>query len=120
MEDKEIYDYHVRLVLYKNDSNKTKGVAASFGPGMAQILHYIQDGMSLNQAANEMNMAYSNIWKHVNNTEANLGVKLIERDKNKGSKITEEGLKILALYEKVQKAANEAIEKVLEEEGTIL
>ena len=48
-----------------------------FGPGIATLLHHIEDLHSLRSAAMQMNMAYSKAWTIVRNAEAQLGFKLL-------------------------------------------
>ena len=48
-----------------------------FGPGIATLLHHIEDLHSLRSASMKMNMAYSKAWTIVRNAEAQLGFKLL-------------------------------------------
>ena len=51
---------------------------AFWGPGVAQLLHYIVQHKSLRAAAQQMNMSYSKAWKIVHEAEEQLGFPLIE------------------------------------------
>jgi len=91
----------------------------AFGLGTAQLLRGIKELSSLNKAAHAMGMAYSKAWKSINFVEECLGFTLIERNGARGSELTEAGEKFLAMYDKMQDAAEEAAERVLAEEQGI-
>ena len=75
----------------------------AFGPGIAQLLHRVQELHSLRSAAISMDMAYSKAWTIVKNTEAALGYKLLQSTtggKNGGGAVlTEEGASLLRKYD---------------------
>ena len=48
-----------------------------FGPGVAQLLHRVQELHSLRAAALSMNMAYSKAWTMLRSAEKELGFKLL-------------------------------------------
>ncbi|HHY90551.1 MAG TPA: LysR family transcriptional regulator [Clostridiales bacterium] len=102
------YHVHIRL-LRQGDNLKT-----AFGPGTASLLKGIERTGSINQATKEMGMAYSKAWKVLRIAEEQLGFPLIERNVPSGSSLTEQGKKFLAMYDEMQEAANQAIQKVLE------
>ena len=51
--------------------------AKCFGPGVAQLLHAVQQLHSLRAAALSMDMAYSKAWTIVKNSEKALGFPLL-------------------------------------------
>jgi molybdate transport system regulatory protein len=94
----------IKLRLYSEEG----GLSTAFGPGTARLLQGIEQHSSLYQAAKDMDMAYSKAWKSIRSTEANLGYSLIFRNGSFGSTLTDEGKKILTLYEEVLKVCEAA------------
>lgn len=93
MEKKMTYNVTVRLFT---DSK-------AFGPGIAQLLHRVQELHSLRSAAMSMDMAYSKAWTIVKNTESAMGCKLLQSTtggKNGGGAVlTAEGTDLLQKYD---------------------
>ena len=83
-----------RLVLSKEED--------FFGPGVYQLLTYIDRTGSIYAAAKEMNMSYTKSWKMINKAEEEMGFPFLERrngGKNGGSStITEEGRLFMERY----------------------
>jgi len=105
--------FNVRIKVFAPEGDRKH----AFGKGTAQLLHGVSEHRSLNKAAKEMGMAYSKAWKSLNATEEYLGFKLIERQAQHGSVLTEKGRQFLAIYEEAEKRANEAAGKVFESSG---
>ena len=93
--------------LYNNEPH--------FGRGMVTLLSLIDKGYSLRGASMEIGMAYSKAWRIVKETEAALGIQLLDRDGAHGSTLTAEGDKLLDAYldidAKLQKLAEEEFKK---------
>ena len=74
-----------------------------FGPGVARLLHGVQELHSLRAAALHMGMAYSKAWTILKASEENLGFKLLHSTtggKNGGgATLTPEAESILNAYE---------------------
>lgn len=74
-----------------------------FGPGIAQLLHRVEELHSLRAAALSMEMAYSKAWKIVRNAEEGLGYPLLNSTtggKNGGgADLTPEAKRLLAAYD---------------------
>lgn len=74
-----------------------------FGPGVAQLLHRVEDHHSLRAAAASIGMAYSKAWSILKTAEKNLGFALLHSTtggKNGGgATLTPEAVAILAAYE---------------------
>ena len=74
-----------------------------FGPGVAQLLHRVQELHSLRAAALSMNMAYSKAWTMLRSGERELGFKLlISTTGGKhggGASLSPEAKKLLAAYD---------------------
>lgn len=75
----------------------------AFGPGVAQLLHRVEELHSLRAAAASMEMAYSKAWTIIKNSEAALGYSLLASTtggKNGGgAMLTEEGAALLQKYD---------------------
>ena len=69
-----------------------------FGRGIANLCLGVREHGSLNAAAKHMGMAYSKAWRIIKDTEAELGIQLLNRDGAHGSQLTEAGDKLLDTY----------------------
>ncbi len=95
----------IRLAIKSEGSDSN----SQFGRGIANLCQGVREMGSLNAAAKDMKMAYSKAWRIVKDTEAALGVQLLDRDGAHGSTLTEEGNRLLDTYiemdEKLQEIA---------------
>ncbi|MDO4841351.1 MAG: LysR family transcriptional regulator [Phoenicibacter congonensis] len=73
------------------------------GKGVIRLMQYVEETNSLNQAAKNMNMAYSKAWKITKRTSEALGFELIESVRPTGSRLTPEGKQILEIYLALEK-----------------
>lgn len=89
--------------------------ATAFGKGTAALLRGVDATGSLNRAAAGMGMAYSKAWTGINKTEEQLGFKLIDRQAQHGSVLTQRGRRLLEIYDKAERAAERAAQAVLDE-----
>ena len=89
-------------------SDETEAV---FGRGVAMLCRGVRDDGSLNKAAKNMGMAYSKAWRIVKDTEAALGIQLLDRDGAHGSTLTEAGNKLLDAYVAIDAKLQEDAEK---------
>ena len=93
MEKKLTYNITVRLFSDEK----------SFGPGIAKLLHQVEQLHSLRAAALSMNMAYSKAWTIVKNSERALGFPLLHSvtgGKNGGGAVlTPQGKRIRTAYQ---------------------
>ena len=96
-------------------TNKTDDSSSLFGPGVASLCEGVREFGSLNAAAKDMKMAYSKAWRIVKETEASLGMQLLNRDGAHGSTLTEDGDKLLDAYlaieKRLKKVANDEFAK---------
>lgn len=101
----------IRLAIKSGDSNSD----SQFGRGIANLCLGVRTFGSLNAAAKDMKMAYSKAWRIIKETEAALGVQLLDRDGAHGSTLTEDGNRLLDVYlnidEKLQQFAEEEFAK---------
>ena len=96
---------HVKLSIGNDEAN------AVFGRGVAMLCRGVRDDGLLNKAAKNMGMAYSKAWRIVKDTEAALGIQLLDRDGAHGSTLTEAGDKLLDAYVAIDKKLQEDAEK---------
>lgn len=90
----EALEASVKITIVKPgiDSN------SMFGPGVAALCKGVRDSGSLYAAARSMGMAYSKAWRIMKDTEAALGMQLLNRNGAHGSDLTKEGSKLLDAY----------------------
>lgn len=104
----------VRLAVKSDDADSN----SQFGRGVANLCIGVRELGSLNAAAKDMKMAYSKAWRIIKETEAALGMQLLDRDGAHGSTLTPEGDKLLDAYieidAKLQKAAEEEFAKLFD------
>ncbi|MEG0324047.1 MAG: LysR family transcriptional regulator [Raoultibacter sp.] len=93
--------------------NPTSESNSVFGKGIANLCTGVRTTGSLNAAAKSMGMAYSKAWRIIKETEAALGVQLLDRDGAHGSTLTEEGNKILDAYVELDNHMTALAEKAL-------
>ena len=86
------------------------------GEGRMALLEGIAATGSINQAAKLLGMSYKSAWSKIRSTENRLGVSIIHTDRASGSRLTAEGLALLARYQELKRrclAADDAVfEKV--------
>ena len=92
------YKAMARLVIESIDED----LPGVFGHGCVLLLEGVEREHSLNRAAKGMGMAYSKAWRIVKEAEAQLGCKLLDRDGARGSSVTPEGKRAIAVYETLQ------------------
>ncbi|MEE0845722.1 MAG: LysR family transcriptional regulator [Eggerthellaceae bacterium] len=98
-------------------TNPASESGSVFGRGIANLCLGVREAGSLNAAAKRMGMAYSKAWRIIKETEAALGIQLLNRDGAHGSTLTEEGDALLDAYisidAQLQKDAEKAFESIL-------
>lgn len=91
--------------------------AKCFGPGVAQLLHAVQELHSLRAAALSMDMAYSTIIK---NSEKALGFSLLDSTTGGkgggGAALTPEGARLLRAYDTFCSRLHDAADELFQEE----
>lgn len=91
----------------------------AFGPGIAQLLHLVEELHSLRSAAASMKMAYSKAWTVIKNSEKALGYPLLTSTtggKNGGgAALTAEGKELLQKYDKFCKEMRQYGDKLFAE-----
>jgi len=81
-----------------------------FGPGKAALLRAIAEAGSISGAARALGMSYARAWSLTEDMNACFGVRLVDTfsggHRRGGANLTEFGVRVLALYDKiVDKAA---------------
>jgi len=90
-----------------------------FGDGPLDILHRIEKTGSLRQAAEEINMSYSQAWNLMKDLEKRLGFNLLRRKvggkKGGGSEITEEAGELMMKFKMFRNKAKESLNLLYKE-----
>lgn len=90
-----------------------------FGPGIAQLLHRVEEMHSLRAAAISMDMAYSKAWKIMRAAQQTLGFSLLESTtggKNGGGAVlTQQAKNLLTAYDSYCREMKEFGEKLFQE-----
>ena len=94
--------------------------AKGFGPGVAQLLHAVQELHSLRAAALSMDMAYSKAWTIIKNSEKALGFSLLDSTTGGkgggGAALTPEGARLLRAYDTFCSRLHDAADELFQEE----
>ena len=93
----------------------------SFDATIAQLCRGVMEHESLSKAASGIPISYSNAWNRMRETERVLGVKLITRQRSRGSKLTKDALTLLRAYEGIvemcEERSAELYAEIVAEEG---
>lgn len=113
MKDLGVLKPTIRLSI----TNPASESGSVFGRGIANLCLGVREAGSLNAAAKGMGMAYSKAWRIIKETEAALGIQLLNRDGAHGSTLTEEGDALLDAYisidAQLQKDSEKAFKTIL-------
>ena len=94
--------------------------AKCFGPGVAQLLHAVQELHSLRAAALSMDIAYSKAWTIIKNSEKALGFSLLDSTTGGkgggGAALTPEGARLLRAYDTFCSRLHDAADELFQEE----
>lgn len=92
-------DLHLKLTVRLYTDDRTR----CFGPGIATLLHRVEEHKSLRAAAASMGMAYSKAWRIIRTAEAVFGCKMLSSTiggyHGGGAVLTEEAVRLLAAYD---------------------
>ena len=90
---------HLKLTVRLYTDDRTR----CFGPGIATLLHRVEEHKSLRAAAASMGMAYSKAWRIIRTAEEVFGCKLLSSTigghHGGGAVLTEEAVRLLAAYD---------------------
>lgn len=91
-----------------------------FGPGIAELLHCVDERHSLRAAALSMKMAYSKAWTITKSAEEGLGVKLLLSTTGGkgggGAMLTNEARRLLEAYDRYCEKLRAYGDKLFDEE----
>jgi molybdate transport system regulatory protein len=82
------------------------------GEGRQRILELIERTGSINQAARLMGMSYRGVWGKIRATEEHVNKKIVLTEKRHGSRLTEDGKRLLADYARLKDECQRADEKI--------
>jgi len=92
-------DLHLKLTvrLYSDDNERC------FGPGIATLLHRVEEHHSLRSAAASMGMAYSKAWRIIRTAEHVFGCRMLDSTiggaHGGGAVLTEQAARMLSAYD---------------------
>lgn len=69
MEENKLH-YHMKVRVFRKEG--------AFGPGVAELMHHVEETGSLSEACRCMGMAYSKGWRIMKHAEEDLGFPLME------------------------------------------
>ncbi len=72
------------------------------GEGRAKILENIEKTGSMNQAAKLMKMSYKAVWSKIKATEKHLNACIVYTDRKDGSRLSQDGKKLLKKYKQLK------------------
>lgn len=82
------------------------------GEGRREIFENIAKTGSLNQTAKIMKMSYKGVWGKVKATERSMNMKIVHSDRRLGSRLTEDGEKLLERYKRLKKECMKADDEI--------
>ena len=89
-----------------------------FGDGPLDILHRVERTGSLRQAAEEINMSYSQAWNLIKDLEKRLGFELLKRkvggEKGGGSEITDKARELMMKFEIFRERSGQSLHLLYE------
>jgi molybdate transport system regulatory protein len=82
------------------------------GEGRAKILENIEKTGSMNQAAKLMKMSYKAVWSKIKATEKHLNACIVHTDRKDGSRLSQDGKKLLKRYKLLKAQCMSADDKI--------
>ncbi len=82
------------------------------GEGRQRIFELVEQTGSINQAAKLMKMSYRGVWGKIKATEEHLKKKVVLTERRHGSRLTEDGKKLLMNYTRLKKDCQKEDEKI--------
>ncbi|RLB23124.1 MAG: LysR family transcriptional regulator [Deltaproteobacteria bacterium] len=82
------------------------------GEGRQRIFELVEQTGSINQAAKLMKMSYRGVWGKIKATEEHLKKKVVITERRHGSRLTEDGKRLLTNYTRLKKDCQEEDEKI--------
>ena len=85
------------------------------GEGRQRIFELIEKTGSINQTAKVMKMSYRGVWAKIKATEEHLNKKIVLSEKRHGSRLTEDGKRLLKNYARLKKECQKADEEIFKD-----
>ncbi|HHY36426.1 MAG TPA: LysR family transcriptional regulator [Firmicutes bacterium] len=89
------------------------------GEGLEQLLLAVAETGSINKAAGKLRMSYRTAWARIRKAEKRLGCLLVAKQvggtRGGGSRLTEEGYRLLESFAEFHRAAGKEIETLFQE-----
>lgn len=85
------------------------------GEGRQKILELIEETGSINQTAKQMKMSYRGVWGKIKATEEHFNTKIVLTEKRHGSRLTEDGERLLEDYARLKKECQESDERIFKD-----
>lgn len=82
------------------------------GEGRARILEHIDQTGSMNQAAKMMKMSYKAVWSKIKMTEKHMNTCIVHTDRKEGSRLSQDGKKLLKKYKLLKAQCMSADDKI--------
>jgi len=82
------------------------------GEGRQRIFELIQETGSINQTAKLMKMSYRGVWGKIKATEEHLNKRIVKTERRHGSRLTDEGKRLLKDYTRLKKDCQECDEGI--------
>ena len=85
------------------------------GEGRQRILELVEQTGSINQTAKLMKMSYRGVWGKIKATEMHFNKKIVITERRHGSRLSEEGKRLLANYARLKEKCQRADEKIFKD-----
>jgi len=82
------------------------------GEGRKEILENIEKTGSINQTSKVMKMSYKAVWAKIKATEKHMNTRLVDTDRKTGSRLTEDGKRLLEKYRRLKESCIEEDNKI--------
>ena len=82
------------------------------GEGRQRIFELIQQTGSINQTAKLMKMSYRGVWGKIKATEEHLNKRIVVTERRHGSRLSDEGKKLLKDYARLKRECRRGDEEV--------
>lgn len=82
------------------------------GEGRQRIFELIQQTGSINQTAKLMKMSYRGVWGKIKATEEHLNKRIVLTERRHGSRLSDEGKKLLEDYARLKRECQRGDEEV--------
>jgi len=85
------------------------------GEGRQRIFELIEKTGSINQTAKLMKMSYRGVWGKIKATEGHLNKKIVLSERRHGSRLTEDGKRLLKNYARLKEECQKADEEIFKD-----